>query len=551
MSSLQQTSDFVLNIIHPLIRSFLERTTAEQWRSFLSNSADDATKVLLAELILEIIAALSNSVVALMNSRRPKTEERLMSELELSLPQTFSEALGIPDEVDNVSLKSLTGVIHEEVKYNLMSGGKAGITKRLTPVARLNAMTDQLTRLFHKFSDKIKTFIAPRPSKSKTVTSEGSKKSSSSQAIGQINDVLSDIIHPLLEDVPNSEELLKEVSWEIQEVANKTVCKICGVRSRKSSAFKNIRKKIQSLLSKYFAKVCLMRTLTHLKKKHSQETSALGDSVESILNSLTSQLMEYNRDQKTESEDSFLLMFKDLHDDKVLVFSQELSDLIYRHALPEPLPRSLLRSSFEQNSFAFASKSKVHADVWSKTWIFMVLMNWFLTTQMNSLTDRLTLLLVGKSASRMIEFSRPRITEIEDALRERDPEKKKKYVKFMIEKVVFTVCSDANMVPETREEIINNLTETVWNNVQDEEFYIRKDVFENLKKTIRKSLYQNVGSPEYVLFLTTHEEPIIVDRIMLVINKKLLRSRKEKNAFGKIFSSLGSTIGRIFKRKTN
>lgn len=541
MSSRPQTSDFVLNIIHPLIQSFLEKTTTEQWGSFLSSSADDATKVLVAELILEIIAALSNSVVASMKSGTPKPEEHLMSELEVSLPQTFSEALGIPDEVDDISLKTLTGIIQEEVKYNLISGGKAGVTKRLTPVARLNAMTAQLTQLFQKFSVKIKTFIAPRPWKSKTVTPKGTKKSQlKSQVISKINDELSDIINPLLEDIPNSEELLKEVSRGIQEVADKTFCSTCGTRHRKPSALKNIRKKMQSVLIKYFAKVCLMRMLNHLKKKYSKETSTISDSVDIILISFTSQLMD-NRYRNIENEDSFLLMFKDLHDDKVLVFSQQLSDLIYRHVLPEPLPRSVLRSSFEQSSFAFASQSKVHADVWSKTWIFMVLMNWFLTTQINSLTDRLTLLLMGKSASRMIEFS----------LREQDPEKKKKYVTFMVEKVVFTICSDANMVPETRDKIINNLIDTVWNNVQDEEFYIRRDVFKNIKKTIRKSLYQNVGSPEYVLFLTMHEDPIIVDRIMLVINKKLLRSQKEKNAFGKIFSFLGSTFDKIFKRKTN
>ncbi|XP_056908635.1 uncharacterized protein LOC130536602 [Takifugu flavidus] len=99
-----------------------------------------------------------------------------------------------------------------------------------------------------------------------------------------------------------------------------------------------------SLLGKF------RRWLTHIKKKHPQETSAISDSVEVILNSLTFQFMD-NRYQNIESTDSFL-MFKDFRDDKVLVFSQELSDLINRHALPEPLPRSVLRYSFEQSSFA-------------------------------------------------------------------------------------------------------------------------------------------------------------------------------------------------------
>lgn len=99
-----------------------------------------------------------------------------MSVLEVPLPQTLSEALGIPDQVDNISVKTLTGVIHEEVKYNIISGGKAKVTKHLTPVSILNSMTHQLIHLLQKFSVKIKNFNAPQPWKSITVTSKGTKK---------------------------------------------------------------------------------------------------------------------------------------------------------------------------------------------------------------------------------------------------------------------------------------------------------------------------------------------------------------------------------------
>ncbi|TWW56172.1 hypothetical protein D4764_08G0001590 [Takifugu flavidus] len=64
------------------------------------------------------------------------------------------------------------------------------------------------------------------------------------------------------------------------------------------------------------------------------------------------------------------------------------------------------------------------------------------------------------------------------------------------------------MVPETRDEIINNLIETVWKYVQDEEFYIRRDVFKNIKKTFRKSLYKKTTvSPSawrYLMVIILH-----------------------------------------------
>lgn len=528
MSSVQQPSNFVFNIIHPLFQSFLEKTSAEQWKSFLTSSPDDATKVLVAELILEIIAGLSNLIFIAMKSPSTKTEEHLLSELESSLLQTFSEALGIPNEVDNLRLKTLTNIINEEVKYNLRSGGKAGITKHLTPVARLNAMTDQLTHLFHKFSDKIKMFFAPLLCKSRGHASaprhfatKVSITSPTSEVIKhEINNELSAIINPLLLDIPHSEDLQEQLSREIQEVADEVVCTFYVMRSKKSSAFKALKERMKSFVTKCFAKVCLMRILSHLKKKYSQDTLAISESAEEILMGLTSQFVDHIKD--TESEDSFLLVFKNLCADKVLDFSQELNNLIYHHALPEPLPHSGDSSGHSQ--------SKVRTDVWSKTWIFMVLMNWFLTTRINSMTDQLTLPLMDKSLVRMNEYSKTSISALDKVFKEEQRSKKnKKYIQFVIEKVVYTVCSDANMVLETRDEIITNLTKTIWNNVQDEQFHIHAELLKNIERNIRKSLYRNMSSPENVLFLISHEDPDIIDRIKLVIDKKLLWPPKSKN----------------------
>lgn len=284
-----------------------------------------------------------------------------------------------------------------------------------------------------------------------------------------------------------------------------------------------------------------MRILFHLKKKYSQDTSAISESAEEILMGLTSHFVDHIKD--TESEDSFLLMFKNVHADKVLDFSQELNDLMYCHALPELLPRS--GDSSEQ------SQSKVHADVRSKTWLFMVLMNWFLTTQINSMTDRLLLPLMGKSLFRKNEYSKTGISSLDKVFQEEQRSKKnKKYVQFVTQKMVFTLCSDANMVPETRDEIIENLTQTIWNIVQDEQFYIHAEVFKNIEKKIGKSLYKNMSSPENVLFLISHEDPDIVDRLKLVIDKNLLWTPKGKNRLG-IFSALSGAIGEIFKRNAN
>lgn len=536
MSSVQQTSDFVLNIIHPLIQSFLEKMTEEQWTSFITSSADDATKILVVEMILEIIAALSNSILTSLKSQRPKTEERLMSELEYSLTQTFAEALGIPDEVDNTELKTLSSTIQEEVRYVVESGGNAGISKHLTPAAKINAMTNSLIRLFRRCSEKIKAFIAPRPFKKKWRSSKRAGASPNSQAIkNEIDNELRVIMTPLLEGIHNSKELQKEICSDIQKVADEVICSTCGKKS-KPSLFQTIRKRAKSVLVKFFTKLCLMRILDQLKKKHSQEPTR-NESVEMIVERLASQFAVH-RDEIIET-DSYTILLRQLDGDKVLVFSQELSKLIYWHTLQEPLPRSILN----------ASQRNIIADTWGKTWLYIVLMNWILTNQVNPIAYRVMLPLMDKNESKMSDKSNTSITGIEKAFREeQDPEKKKTYVKLVIEKTVFTVCSDTSMVPEKRDETINYLTQTVWKNVQDEVFFTHPDVLNNLKKKIRKTLYKGLSSPENVLFLMLHKDPVIVERIMVVVNKTLLCPPKEKSTVCKIFSSLGKTIRKIFKR---
>ena len=47
--------------VRPLIESFFKRITAEQWESLKSCTPDDATKIMMADLLLDIITALSKA----------------------------------------------------------------------------------------------------------------------------------------------------------------------------------------------------------------------------------------------------------------------------------------------------------------------------------------------------------------------------------------------------------------------------------------------------------------------------------------------------------
>lgn len=161
----------------------------------------------------------------------------------------------------------------------------------------------------------------------------------------KINNELNNIVSSLLEVIPNSEEIQEKLSGEIQEVADEVISTFYEIKSKKQSAFKAIRKRMKSFVIKCLAKVCLMRTLAHLKKESSQETTPINESVEIIVRSLTSQLV-VPENQNSQIDDSLLFITRHLCGDNVLVISKELSNLIYSHTLSEPLPSSVLRNSF-------------------------------------------------------------------------------------------------------------------------------------------------------------------------------------------------------------
>ncbi|XP_029686943.1 uncharacterized protein [Takifugu rubripes] len=552
MSKTPQVREFVLNNIHPLVQSFLERTTVEQWESFVLGRPDDATTILVAELVLEIIAALSTSVLTTLRSKTHTSEERVLTKLKKTLPRVLSKALGIQEEEDNDELKTLTDTIQKEVRENLNSSRaickKGTSIRRITPTSRINVMIVQFVELFKKFSNKIRTFIGPRPHKISNERFPSSRdplldediKSPIAEGIRrEMNYEFQDIFRPLMADLPEAKckELHHEISEEIK-IAAKEISTL-SKKSPETIDVKPVGRKIESFFAKCFAKVSLMRIFAKLKIKHPMlQAEAKSESVETILEKLSARLID-KEDDKAQREDALVQVFTDLSGNKVLEFNQELSNEIYRHSVPEAAPPSVEREV----------QSEVHADIRSKAWVFMGLMNWYLKTQVNWVIDRVTVPYVDQSERNKLPTP---VNSNEDiAHQEAQRAKNKSYLKFVIQKVVYTVCSDAKMLPATISDLISNLVEIIWEKVKDKQFYTDSEVFKNLEKNIKKLLYKVLGSPEKVIFLIKCGDPVVVEQIMLIINKRMLSPRKKKSVICKLFSSLCSAISRAFKAKNN
>ncbi|CAK6961284.1 uncharacterized protein LOC121898093 [Scomber scombrus] len=82
----------------PLIQIFYERITEGQWYSRTSGSPDDTTRILLAQLLLDIIQAATNTLLAVLkNTSVVIPEEQVQAKLGETLTQSFAEVLDVED----------------------------------------------------------------------------------------------------------------------------------------------------------------------------------------------------------------------------------------------------------------------------------------------------------------------------------------------------------------------------------------------------------------------------------------------------------------------
>lgn len=552
MSNTGETTQSIMEGIERLIQSFLHKTTNEQWELFTISRLDDATTIQVAELIVEIIATLSTSVATTLRSQASTSVEHILSNLEETLSKAILEALGIQGDKPNDNVKTLTAIIHREVRENLNSSQsrkkKITTNQRITPTCRINAMIFQFVEIFKRFSGKIKSFIRPRlhGKKVKRVPSSEEKllQKDCNLPIGEgikkdMHDEFRDIFSPLIVDIPEDEyvELQQGISEELETVAEDISAKL--ETKTKKRAVKCIRKKIKLFFAKCFAKISLMRIFAKLKKKYPKHIGTCSDSVEMILENISNQFVEQEDQESPESEfeEALVQLFSNVVENKVSDFNQELSDLIYYQMFPGEAP-CILDGELQ---------SEVQGDISREAWCLVALMCWFLNDQVDSIIDRVTLPYMDISG--MSSWSTPVETEEEIAHREAEQAKNRAYVNLVVQKITFILCSDAKVLPLTMIVWIDKLSEVLWEEVKDKQFHTDAHVFMNLERRIRKLLYKVSGHPEKVLFRMLSGDTTVIDQIRLIITKTLLTPRKEKSLIQKAFCSLANTISKAFKPK--
>lgn len=117
---------------------------------------DNASTILLMDLILKLILGVTESLVKnVVTTRANRFQENAELYLEKSLFYNLSEALGVPTNMDNRTLKILKMLIWNEAKENaafsLTHVQHSDINIQISPPSKLNKMAALFIKLFKEF----------------------------------------------------------------------------------------------------------------------------------------------------------------------------------------------------------------------------------------------------------------------------------------------------------------------------------------------------------------------------------------------------------------
>ncbi|CAK6971241.1 uncharacterized protein LOC121897596 [Scomber scombrus] len=148
----------------PLIQTFFGEITEGQWILLSSGSPDNATKILLGVLLLDLKQAATNTL--LKNTTVVIFEEQLKSKLGDMLAQSLVKVMGVKDLDKCVSFHRLTSLLAKEVidssNFPLFTAriGEPAIDQRLIHIHRLNDMIRHAIEIMETCTSK--TWCRPR-----------------------------------------------------------------------------------------------------------------------------------------------------------------------------------------------------------------------------------------------------------------------------------------------------------------------------------------------------------------------------------------------------
>ncbi|XP_068430631.1 uncharacterized protein [Clinocottus analis] len=394
-------TDVKSKIIDVVISCF-RQLTADQWTLLKTCSPDATTKLLMANLILEMVTIVSKAFSRVVVSNTDPSGEQVKNSLGKLVEDCFKTALNITDDVHCENSKRLQELINVQVTLNITAENLyMNITMPKILDAILDAMVKMTTRVKKIFVCRAQwnsasptadastqepqascdDFNREVPAETSAVLSMSDDKTKEIQTSNKIiQDELNGMIGPLVDEMSESqfdsfqsdsclkETLVEDIVQELQEDTNPK------------------RGKLKNLFTLQFTKMWLNRIWMQITKKYQNSPTEspimLAEIPDVILTKLT---LEENK-----QVNSGCLLLKPMPRAGALILTKRLTNFLFQRMMGKNMSVSPRGSLSDSTGSPLQSDVVIYEEIWDKVWNFQGLMEWWENTQLEIITQRLT-----------------------------------------------------------------------------------------------------------------------------------------------------------------
>ncbi|KAI3361841.1 hypothetical protein L3Q82_002170 [Scortum barcoo] len=561
--------------------------TADQWAMIREGTPDSATKIILAELLLDLIALVSASLVSALKEHKRTgtavTEEIVLLCMGPILSHTFENVLDIKDKTSCPNKERLIILIIQDVVESVNSALTASkATVRVTAPQRLNVMVDHASEMLKEFTSKMKCLWKPKPQKKRSpilsiqeekekdveapevavsedhcktsatsVEPDTSEKRSSTpmdslitETTKAVQDIIatevSNIIEPLLDDLTDTEyqQLQTDTATEIQNTSRDiTQLIVKEAEDLTESAtptslqisklpLNGVGEKIKSFFAKCYTKSQIQRMMAQLKDKFMNGSKAENKESVQILDAAVESLLAKEMDDKQDGDEaSVISLLEVISKGSIQSFPKALSDHLYNQLLQENKPEQSRRATSCRSIKVAPTRETVYEDIQNKVWRLLGMLAWWLTTQATVQSNRLML------AIKNAEAAKPTVAEKSPTSQEEGPRAKRNKVclKLIMDKLVLRTCKKAKVSAPFEETIMISLFEKIRAKIKLTDLFITHNTVKNIDKAIFKDLCKQWGDAENILILVCLEDPQIEKSIISTFKKHLTTPLARRN----------------------
>ncbi|CAB1413336.1 unnamed protein product [Pleuronectes platessa] len=422
-----------IDSILPIVTSYFEGMTSEQWNLSKAGKPDVATITLLGEKLLEIVYLETQSTLKEhVSTDGPVSPKSVICSLGNTLPQIFAQALDVPDEVKLVSSEKLTRLIAKEIAECVNSvlsmsvdSGKETIP-RITPPKRLQCLIQQAGQMIKGLMRDLKRECAPCESRKKVSQSSSSSRKTISEDRESLLSETSKTVQEIIKDEvsqftkSSSDEIsvsayeqlesgstleMKKVADDVAEVIVDEIMMQNQVdleTAQSSPSLKKVCGRIKTCAAKQFAQASIGHLVERLNIKYfdSPDNPAFDQvlsrqSMQSVMSDVDALLPtvvgEIEQGQNVSQWIDVILS------GETVELTNELKNIIINHI--ERMRPKTSSGPKRLSIMVLPPHAIISADILAMVWCFLGVMRWWLHTQAETLTSRVITHTLEKAVS--------------------------------------------------------------------------------------------------------------------------------------------------------